>query len=130
MGTQAAIVNDALAHMANYSTSLRIAWPNQNFDPGNDSMWLEVRIFPNTSREIVWDNGPQYLRGFIQVSVYAHPSTSIIRILNETDSIATHFAKGTQFGATLVSGKPSIAPPVEDGAVIFTPVTISYIGVA
>ena len=130
MGTQAAIANDALAHMANYATSLRIAWPNQNFDPGNDPMWLEVRIFPNTSREIVWDNGPQYLRGFIQVSVYARPSTSIISILNETDNIATHFAKGTQFGAALVSGKPSIAPPVEDGAVIFVPVTISYIGVA
>ena len=128
MGAQAQIVDAALAHMASYNTSLRIAWPNQNFDPGNDPMWLEVRIFPNTSREIAWDNGPQQLRGFIQVSVHARPAVSIIDVLNETDSIAAHFAKGIPFGAVRVSGKPSIASPVQNGSMIFIPVTISYSG--
>lgn len=130
MGTQATILNAALAHMESYSTALRIAWPNRNFDPGTDRQWFEVRLFPNTPREIVWDGGPQYLRGFIQVSVYAKPEVSIIEIINETDNIAAHFAKGTRFGPLAVSGTPAIASPVYTEAAIFIPVTINYFGVS
>ncbi|NBB81544.1 MAG: hypothetical protein GVY36_19245 [Verrucomicrobia bacterium] len=113
--------------MNSLTTSLRIGWPNVQFDPGDDDEWLIVDIFPNEPENYGWDaDAPQVYMGFLQVRVYSKLYRGIVSMTDEAEKVVAHFPKGTALGPVTVSQRPWVSPKVVEDDKCFIPVTIRY----
>lgn len=113
-----------------------IAWPGKDFDPPSSATphldcWFEMNHFPNEPNDPHWGNdAEQEYIGFFQVQVFFRPGNGIMLGKDQAELIQAHFKKGTELGPVKVSKKPWMSPHVVDGANLYIPVTIPYLGSA
>ena len=131
MATDKDILSAALNHMASLVTSLPIAWPGVSFTPPSSGMWFEMRVFPNDSNSLAYEDGGKHdFRGFLQVSVFTADKAGVLKPLDQAEIIVSHFPKGLEIGPVVVRKRPDIAPPIPSDESIEIPVRISYRGIA
>ena len=114
-----------------YSPEIPVLWPGVKQDPPDSGYWFEASVFPNEPRNLAWnDDAPQLSVGFCQVLVGYRPGSGEIGPSEAADALLDHFPKGLELGGVRVTKKPWRSPSfVEDGARLFIPVTIPYIGI-
>lgn len=112
-----------------------IAWPGGSYNPPDQGMWLEVKLFPNEPVDPVWNSDGCYNAiGFFQVLVGFRPgaqaeaSGRLIDASELADLVINHYSKGTFLGPVRVLKTPWQSPPVTESDKLFIPVTIPYRG--
>lgn len=111
------------------SPALPIAWPGVNFNPPDEGMWLEAKLFPNEPTDPVWNaDGCYNARGFFQVLVFYRPGVGQVQPSEIADLIIAHFPKASYLGPVRVLKTPWQSPSVTDGDKLFIPITIPYSG--
>jgi len=109
---------------------LPVAYEGVDFEPPEDGLWLEPKIFPNEPISIVWDNNDRQVDyGFFQVLVYYRPNKGSIEAAEMADKIAQAFKKGTIVSSVTVEKTPHTTAIVADDDKLFIPVTIHYRGI-
>lgn len=109
---------------------LRIAWPNEDFEP-NGQTYLVVDHMPNqTDRLFLGSNDPQRRQGILQITVRGKLSERAIVFTEIAGQVAAHFPTDLPMrreGITVkVTKAPSIAPALVDGPNWSVPVSINY----
>lgn len=130
------IMEACFEHLATFSNAPdpepEILWPAIPKTTPDSGFWLEPGYFPNTNRDIGWDNDSCVdTRGFFQVLVYFRVRPNLGQVIPSelADKIIAHFPKGTVLGPVRVRARPSQAPMVtEDSSKSYIPVTIPYMG--
>lgn len=109
---------------------LSVSYPGVSFTPPAGT-YLEVNLIPNTNvnRGLGSTDSTQF-RGILQVTVVAPANGGIIAPTSIAGKIADHFERGTALAdGTLqikISGRPSIAPPIQDPDRISIPVSVNW----
>jgi len=131
--TTTSIITAFFERLAAFDTSpeVPVMWPGVNHEPPSSGYWFEASAFPNEPTNLAWnDDGEIMARGFCQVLIGYRPGDGEIGASELADDLIAHFPKGLELGGVRVTKKPWRAPAVvEDGARLFIPVTIPYIGV-
>lgn len=109
---------------------LAVAYPGVTFDPPDNAVWLELRLFPNETQQYgLAVDGPKAHRGFVQVSVCKRPGTGVLDLTSLAGVIVdTWLPMGTVLGLARVYRAPWLSAVVEDNqrGVHFVPVTVPY----
>jgi hypothetical protein len=103
-----------------------IAYENQPYTPQTGTLWLRESFLPATTVPFtVADGGSLDHSGIYQVSVFAPADGGAAEGQLVAESVATHFARGTQIGQGRVQAVSIDTPVVEDGWWMI-PVSVRY----
>ncbi len=112
---------------AGLSPALPVAYPNLNFDPPSEGMWLDFRTFWNGNENYgMSDSGPSIERGFFRIIVNAPAGSGQSAAQAVAELIATAFPKGTTFNVARTDRAPEITGPIQDDPWLMIPVTIYW----
>lgn len=103
-----------------------IAWPNVDYTPEAGTTFYRPNFIPgDTVQASLGANGKDYMVGIYQVDIVTPRGSGRS---GKVDTIADHFSRGSVLsynGSKLTVRSVSIGPAINDGAWLFTPVSIS-----
>jgi hypothetical protein len=110
-----------------HSPPLAVAYPGVHFEPPSTGLWLEMRWFPNTTRDYgVGNEGPSLHQGIGQVSVHGNAGAGVPPMIELADEVIAAFSKGTTLGPGIVDRKPWQSAVLIEGGQVIVPVTVRW----
>jgi len=131
-GVEAKIADLLLTHLGalTFTPAIPVSYPGVPFTPP-EGTYLEATFIPNTNvnRFVGHDSTTEH-RGILQVSVYAPASVGLIPPLGIAGKVVEHFERGAVIvDGTLrvrISGRPSVAAPIQEPDRVHIPVSVNW----
>lgn len=112
-----------------FSPVIPIAWPNSNFSPPTNHIWLRVSEIPASSTPFDVKGGTTDRIGLMQIDVFRPLGEGHVTAKETAGKVAAHFPVALRLyseGVKVVITRSEIGPIIKEDVRIMLPVTVRW----
>lgn len=112
-------------HLAAMTGLPPVAWPNVQFDPPSDTLYIAVMNMPADGTLYSMERF-QNTPGVYRINIYAPANKGPAQAENMADQIADHFRASSNLGDGLFIEEINFSPGISDDAHYMLPISINW----